>query len=64
MALVIGCFVAGSLFIMAAALMDNDPEDEMADEREARMWINALADESKRGKKNPRRRYFRGGVKS
>ena len=62
MALVIGCFVAGSLFIMAAAIMDNSAEDEMADEREARMWINALADESKRRKRNPRRRYCRSEV--
>lgn len=49
MKLLIGCFIAGMLFIIGAAIMKGDAEDEMANERESRMWINALADESKRG---------------
>lgn len=49
MTLLIGCFIDASLFIICAAIMKGDAEDEMATERESRMWINALADESKRG---------------
>ena len=55
MLLLISCFIAAMLFLLAVAEADND--DEMADERESRMWIRALADESMRRRPRARGRY-------
>jgi len=54
------CFIAAMLFVLAAVEADKD--DEMATEAESRMWINALADESKRGH-GKRSRYAVNGSK-
>lgn len=48
MALLVGCFFAAFLFVIAAAEYERD-DDELDEETEMRGWINALADESKRG---------------
>lgn len=52
MELLIGCFVIAMLYLMLCAVFQ--PDDKV--------WVNWLADDSKRRKPKPRRKYCKSGM--
>lgn len=61
MMLMISAFIAAMLFLLFAAKEDAEDE-EMANELESRLWIIALADESRRRKPRARGKYSASGL--
>lgn len=61
MTLLVAAFIAAMLFLLAAAECDHDPDAEFEEEAESRIYIDRLADRSKRRGRRSRSRYSASG---
>lgn len=62
MMILAGTFILAMLIILAGAELDRDDEDDLDWEWDKRIWINHLADQSKRRMRRTRSRYSKSGI--